>query len=243
MRRLLQGERAEDLSKCLPGQRVAAYFSDEGMYHERLLLWKSESMKWVILTPDDDVYVEDFSGYGDPGCDSFKVKGVHFTYWSRVGAAAYRFSREISDDVLRQKIGEALELLGDEVHGADSWRPRGIQLRDGSVADASAFLGRLLVPRRLRGKGPEGRVVDEGGAAATVPPGVRMIEPAPEGLVWVASEPLGGLLLGQEVSITPSTDVQLGERTAMLRRGERWVKAELVKLEDCADFAARRRSL
>ena len=77
---------------------VGRVFTYDQMYHERVLLWKSDAMKWAILTPDDDVYLEDFSGYGDPGCDSFKVKGVHFTYWSRVGATSYRFSRDVPDD-------------------------------------------------------------------------------------------------------------------------------------------------
>ena len=149
MRRFLPCEKADVLSNCLPGQHVAAYFNDEGMYHQRVLLWKGEGMKWFILTPDDDVYEEDFSGYGDTGCESFKLKGVHFTYWSRVGGAVYRFSREISNEVLKEKIVEAREILGDEVHGAQSWRPRGIQFKDGSVVDASAFVGRLPVPRQL----------------------------------------------------------------------------------------------
>eukprot|EP00439_Symbiodinium_sp_Y106_P077626 s190_g16.t1 len=243
MRRLLQGERAEVLSRCLPGQRVAAYFSDDQMYHERVLLWKSSAMKWAILTPDDDVYIEDFSGYGDPGCDYFKVKGEHFAYWSRVGGAAYRFSHDISDDILREKIGEALDVLGDEVHAAGAWRPSGIQLKDGSVAPSTTFLGRLLVPRRLTGKGPGVRAGGDGESAPCPPSGVKAVQPAAEGYVWVAAEPIGGLLLGQEVSITPSTDVQLGDRIAMLKRRDDWVKAELVRLEDCSDFADRRRSL
>ena len=30
---------------------MAAYFSDDRMYHERLLLWKRDAPKWVIMTP------------------------------------------------------------------------------------------------------------------------------------------------------------------------------------------------
>ena len=176
-------------------------------------------MKWVILTPDFDVYVEDFSGYGDPGCDSFKVKGEHFTFWSRVGGAVYRFRKDITDDILKEKIGEALELLGDEVHADAAWRPAGVLLRDGSISEVSGFVGRHLVPRRLTGKGPVAR----GGGVTTVveptlPLGVRLIEPAAEGYVWIAAEPIGGLKLGQEVSVQ-ANDIQLGESVAMLRRG------------------------
>ncbi|CAE7458265.1 SLC34A1 [Symbiodinium microadriaticum] len=207
-------------------QHVAAYFNDERMYHERVLLWKSDGMKWVILTPDFDVYVEDFSGYGDPGCDSFKVKGEHFTFWSRVGGAVYRFRKDITDDILKEKIGEALELLGDEVHADAAWRPAGVLLRDGSISEVSGFVGRHLVPRRLTGKGPVAR----GGGVTTVveptlPLGVRLIEPAAEGYVWIAAEPIGGLKLGQEVSVQ-ANDIQLGESVAMLRRRLFGVRAE-----------------
>ena len=52
---------------------MAAYFNDDGMYHERILLWRSHEMVWGMLTPDLDVYLEDFSGYGEVGCDNFKI--------------------------------------------------------------------------------------------------------------------------------------------------------------------------
>ena len=159
------------------------------------------------------------------------------------GGPVYRFRRDITDDILKEKIGEAFELLGDEAHADAAWRPAGVLVRDGSISEVSGFVGRHLVPRRLTGKGPVAR----GGGITTVveptlPPGVRVIEPAPEGYVWIAAEPIGGLKLGQEVSIQ-ANDIQLGESVAMLRRGEYWVKAELVKVEDCSDFAERRRRL
>ena len=72
-RLLAQGGKEVDLCRCLLGQRVAAH----------VLLWKSHGSSWVILTPDGDVYLEGFSGSGDPGCDCFRIKGLNFKYWSR----------------------------------------------------------------------------------------------------------------------------------------------------------------
>ena len=48
--------------------------------------------------------------------------------------------------MLKSRIGEALELLGEEVQQPGAWRPSGVRVADKTVADASAFLGRLLVP-------------------------------------------------------------------------------------------------
>ena len=50
MRRVqAEGAVAEALSRCMPGQRVAAYFHDQ-MYHERVLFWKLHDMVWGIVT-------------------------------------------------------------------------------------------------------------------------------------------------------------------------------------------------
>ncbi|CAE7228779.1 unnamed protein product [Symbiodinium sp. CCMP2592] len=79
--RLSHGKRVEELSKCHPGTRVAAGFEDDKFYHERILLWCAGGTDWVTLTPDYDVYNENFSGIGDPGFDRCKIKGIDFSYW------------------------------------------------------------------------------------------------------------------------------------------------------------------
>eukprot|EP00439_Symbiodinium_sp_Y106_P071357 s2660_g12.t2 len=244
--RLSLGKKVEELSRCHPGTRVAAYFEDDKFYHERILLWCAGGTQWVILTPDYDVYIGDFSGIGDPGCDHFKIKGIDFSYWSRVGGAAYRFGDQPSDEELKQRIEEAIDLIGDQVRAPDAWRPSKIFLGNGTLEDANVFLGRSLVSRRLRGKGPPVREADghrdHNMSSNQVGP-IKPVAPAGDGMVWVAAEPLAGLILGQEVSLSSSSDFQVGDRVALMKRGEVWVKAELVKLEDCADYASRRRAL
>ena len=123
MRRFLaRGGKAEDFWKCQPGHRLAAYFADDNMFHERVLLWYAGGMKRMVLTPDFDLYVENFSGQGDPGRDFFKIKGMDFRYWSRVGGAAYRFWQDPSDEDLKDKIREAVELLGDSIQSTGRMR-------------------------------------------------------------------------------------------------------------------------
>eukprot|EP00439_Symbiodinium_sp_Y106_P071112 s2660_g12.t1 len=203
--RLSLGKKVEELSRCHPGTRVAAYFEDDKFYHERILLWCAGGTQWVILTPDYDVYIGDFSGIGDPGCDHFKIKGIDFSYWSRVGGAAYRFGDQPSDEELKQRIEEAIDLIGDQVRAPDAWRPSKIFLGNGTLEDANVFLGRSLVSRRLRGKGPPVREADghrdHNMSSNQVGP-IKPVAPAGDGMVWVAAEPLAGLILGQEVSLS-----------------------------------------
>ena len=45
-------------------------YPDEALWHERLLLHEVRSGVWVILTPDEDMYIEDLNG-----CDGFRVCG------------------------------------------------------------------------------------------------------------------------------------------------------------------------
>ena len=128
----------------------------------------------------------------------------------------------------------------------------------GNIQDATAFMGTSLVGRRMVQKGPLtgqaggagqspmlGGQVSGGGvaASASLPGRAVAIGLAPDGYVWLAAEPLGGLVLGQEVSPSQGTDLQLGSSTAMALRQDAWVKLELVRLEEAAGYAARRRHL
>eukprot|EP00435_Cladocopium_sp_Y103_P039377 s2017_g10.t1 len=79
------------LSRCQPGQRLAVWYNDDDVYHERVLVWRVDGKSWYVLTPDKDLYVEDFSGLGENGPVSFKVKDDDFRYWSRLGKPVYRF--------------------------------------------------------------------------------------------------------------------------------------------------------
>ena len=74
----LEGK-VEELSQCLPGDRLAVWYSDDDVYHERILIWKVSAASWFILTPDQDLYEEVFD---DPsnGPQHFKIKGVHYRF-------------------------------------------------------------------------------------------------------------------------------------------------------------------
>jgi hypothetical protein len=67
--------------------------------------------------------------------------------------------------------------------------------------------------------------------------------PGPVGTVWLASEPLGGLVLGQEVTLNSVTDVIFGSHTALALRQGLWVKCELLREADAPEYSDMRKKL
>ena len=57
-----RADAAEALSKCHPGQIGILWYADDTVYHERILVWRVSDTVWCILTPDGDLYQEDWSG-------------------------------------------------------------------------------------------------------------------------------------------------------------------------------------
>ena len=63
---------------------------------------------WYVLTPDLDLYPEDWSLTGGDGPSKIKLKGTDFVWWSRVGGSSYRFAKPVADDQqLRSYIKQA----------------------------------------------------------------------------------------------------------------------------------------
>ena len=95
----------------------------------------------MILTPDGDMYVEDLRCAGGDGPTKMKVKGVDFTYWSRVGGRAYKFRDHPSPEKFRAHVRAArLELEAEP--GFDAlWLPTHVMDDTGGLVEASAFLG------------------------------------------------------------------------------------------------------
>ena len=59
-------------SSRLPGHRVLVWYSDDNVWHERVLLWPARTLtarpvrdRWQILTPDEHVYQEDLDQHHD----------------------------------------------------------------------------------------------------------------------------------------------------------------------------------
>ena len=67
-------------------------YAGEALWHERLLLHDLKSESWVVLTPDEDMYIEDLSR-----ADSLRIcgpnrqlpRGIGNCEWYRFGGPRY----------------------------------------------------------------------------------------------------------------------------------------------------------
>ena len=62
------------LLDLVPGQTAAVFYSDDNVWHERLLLWRFQDGTWYILTPDQDLYAEDLRCLGGDGPIKVKIR-------------------------------------------------------------------------------------------------------------------------------------------------------------------------
>ena len=82
------------------------WYEGEDKWHERILVWKGHAEHgWYVLTPDYDLYEQSYSLDGVDGPVKFKIKGRHFTFYSRVNAPVYKFSADPSDASFRPYTG------------------------------------------------------------------------------------------------------------------------------------------
>ena len=212
---LLDAEEMASWSNIVPGSILAVFYSDDTVWHERLALWRASDSGWMILTPDNDRYIEDLRGNALDGPERVKVKGHDFRYWSRVGGPAYRFAALPSTDEFKTMVKDSYKELCEESHFDRAWRPDIVLDMDGKTHPAGEFLKSLLVTHRLppRGGGVVAHVDD---ASAQVKQrrlidSIQKIQPAPPGLLWVACEAKDGHSVGEVIAVDPARDVMMGE--------------------------------
>ena len=225
---------AEVLSQCHPGDRLAVWFLDDTMFHERVLVWPHDRENWWVYTPDGDLYIEQIVGDGEEGASAFRVKGADFQFWSRLRQPVYRFRDQVDDDALKGLIKNVLDDLEAE-GGTSAVVPSHVRSVSGDLVAVTKFLGHTLVRRRARVKGPPGA------RALAAPTGV--IEPAGDhgdnparrssfpaqstSQVWVVADPRGNLPVGREL-VPDLGDVFLGGGDGVFFREGLWVRGELV---------------
>lgn len=104
-----------------PGETLAAFYSDDTVWHERVLLWPAKGgtgsgFVWWVVTPDFDVYPEDLGNPAE-GPSRVRIHGRTFKYWSRFAAPTYRFDNPLNDDERRRYMREAIQ----EIKNAGEW--------------------------------------------------------------------------------------------------------------------------
>lgn len=236
-----------ELSSILPGDNLAVFYSDDTVWHERIVLWPAKRGTgsghiWWVVTPDFDVYPEDLH---DPeeGPSRVRIRGKTFKYWSRFSSPTYRFAEALTDEDRQKYMTEAIQ----QIKAAGDWeetdRPSKVIDARGSEVLPHNYL-RILVPRRLppRGGGVMAHPVlenDMPGATYTEELAglVSPIRPAPDGYLWVAAEFSKDKKPGDEVEVRPGRGVMVGFKTALIPVREGFLKVRKVKIEDIPVFA------
>ena len=221
-----------------PGVHILLWYSDDTVWHEAMIAYVVGDTRAVIYTPDADLYIEDIGCNGE---GPVKMKGMveNRKLPRNLRARAYRFKGRFTDSDLRQIFRDGISAATDA--GETIVYPKTVVNSAGEEVSFSSFFGGEFLRHRATVKGPPGG--DGTGGSPDSPKNAARAKPAPENYVWVASEPLGGLRLGQEIVLNSTSDVQVGEKVAMTLRSGVWVRADLVTLEEATTFAEMRRGL
>ena len=145
-------EEAAFLNKLLPGRRVGVYYPDDDLWHERLLLYPvvPKTGEWYVLTPDDDVYVENVAANDDEGCTRAFMCGPDRERPQMAARKFYRFRDWPGAKIVKSHILDCRRLVEGSEHEAVD--PTRVVTPLGPIADFSEFIG--VKPRPARGKQP-----------------------------------------------------------------------------------------
>ena len=231
---------AECYAKLTTGSRCLLWYPDDSVWHEAMIGLVTSPDSAVIYTPDGDLYREVLSCLGESGPSRLRGLLPNMNLPRNLRAPAYRFRDRITDERIKQVLRDSLDVA--EAEGYVVELPKKVVDAAGQEIDLNTMFGGHFLRRRI--VAPAGRMPAEGLAAENgSPKNAVVVRPATGDSVWVAAEPLGGMVLGQEVSLNMETDVQCGDRHALaLRQGE-WLKVEMIRVSDAGDYAERRRML
>ena len=90
-------KRMDELRLC-PGMSVLVFYPDDKVWHERLLIFPISLTSWVILTPDKDLYIEDYRLDGRGDISRLTSLGLSNEVPTIVRGALYRFDAYPSED-------------------------------------------------------------------------------------------------------------------------------------------------
>lgn len=237
-----------ELSSILPGDNLAVFYSDDTVWHERVVLWPAKrgmgsGHTWWVVTPDFDVYQEDLHD-ATVGPSRVRIRGKTFKYWSRFSSPTYRFAGPLTDEDRQKYMTEAIEQIKAAGEWEDTDMPSKVIDARGAEVSPHTYLRRVLVPRRL---GPRGGGVVANPVPENDIPGatyseelrglVMPIRPAPDGYLWVAAEFSKDKKPGDEIEVTPGRGVMVDFKTALVPVRDGFLKVRKVKIEDIPVFA------
>ena len=214
------------------GTHVLLWYDDDDVWHETLVMFVIGGEEVILYPPDHDLHIEKIGCKGIDGPSKLRGLTARGTLPRNLRGRAYRFRVQPTETELRSVFRQATTIAEEERRMTDL--PEEIIDHTGAVRSLDEFFGGHFVRhRKSLGVSPAHGDVNS----------PKNAQFAHGDNVWVAAEPLGGLALGQEVSLNRETDVQCGDKTALALRQGQWVKVELIRVEDAADYSDKRRRL
>jgi hypothetical protein len=203
-----RGAEMEEYCKGLPEYSVLVWYSDDHVWHERMVLVPVRDTKWVVRAPDSDREIEDIGGADPRGCPE-RMSPLHEdgTIPGVIAEGVYRFRSYPRDAEFKGLLRDVRGLAGARKLGHELTVPRQLRAPGGDVLDMNEFFGGNFLPRRLPSNGPvrlaqlpplaapapspsTPSLAFDGtaGALPPLPDGVGPVVDAPSDCVWVASE-------------------------------------------------------
>eukprot|EP00974_Lingulodinium_polyedra_P125726 11195582-Lingulodinium_polyedra.AAC.1 len=134
---------AASLRTLRAGTRLLLYYADDDVYHERIALWPVDRGRWVMVTPDSDMYDEVVDGSDVASVVEVLLLGPEGRLPAGLPGRAYRFSRLPSADALRRLIREARAYAVDTTTAErlPLLEPVGVQKINGGQVTLDEFYG------------------------------------------------------------------------------------------------------
>ena len=148
------------------GQRAMFRFAGQRRFHERVLLWPIAGGRWVILTPDGDIYDEDAGG--DDVAEAVRLPAGDGRP-DGVAGRPYKFKQPLPDAALCHNVAEARAYAAEIASAEDLVLPTPVAAVnwEGDPVDLPTLLRKL---RRSRGY----RLPSPRPQAAPLPPAASM---------------------------------------------------------------------
>jgi len=217
----------EAASLWVPGQEILAWYNSDDVWHHRLVLAHVTGKSYVIMTPDQDVYVENLPGR-DGASKVLIVKSN--TDWPETEEEQYLFEERPGTEELQSALVEAQKVAEAACRRrrVDYVAAESFMDESGRVFPIVDFLqGRH---RRLRGKSHPSLLMAPG------PPGGKKSQE--EERTLIALDPSDGLPAGSE-TIAENTDVVLDSLFRARKTKDGWVRLKFMTATEAVSFATR----
>ena len=224
------------LRRCLPGQVVAVYYSDDRLWHERLLLYPlGDGRTWIVRTPDADQYAEQVDAKDEGGCCRICMCSLDGSSPRLLYGRLYRFQNRWEDsdlvDMIRAAAGQAKALdpdgTSEPTHAVNSAGKKVVfrSLVPATLSMKKVVLGKsgLAMKSAMKKKGVTDSDSDDDDE----------LDPG-EDHVWVSLETIEGhLKKGQEVALVEG-DVRVGDRAVHVLNSGDSVAVKRIPIEEAS---------